>query len=316
MNRNFSSLAACITVMAMSFSVAPGCDPNAKANANDRTLFAKDRLSKAHESCSATSDCIEELRCLDHLCRGTAASVVGDYHAAVGERELAAGNVDAAIEAYTAAVNRYKSDKVTVPSELHCAHGRALVAASSAPQMAEGAARALDQCLREAPAGSALHRVALVQLALLGKAGLDPEHLGSGDPPPRYMTKAASQPTPDKLSISASGDARKKARSYTEFIALVQSDGPNGEFVPCWEMNWKATKEKKLTVTVPFKSRFVEGEYEEDDRYIIGATGTAPTAGSAQRCVYDVVVKLAEEYSKSKRPGPGWVANISVAIGE
>ncbi|MEM9488157.1 MAG: hypothetical protein AAGC55_03375 [Myxococcota bacterium] len=100
---------------------AVGCDPGAKANANDRALIAKDYLSKAYETCAATRDCSEGLRCLQSVCVSPQASVVGDYNAAVGARELAAGNVAKAIESYTAAVNRYKSDKVPVPTELHAA---------------------------------------------------------------------------------------------------------------------------------------------------------------------------------------------------
>lgn len=316
MNQKFWSLAVFLGFATASLA-ATSCDPNAKANSNDRTLFAKDRLSKMYESCSATSDCAEELRCLERTCVATTASVVGDYHAAVGARALAAGDIQRATDAYEAAVNRYKSDSDgQVPTHVNCAYGNALTAASGDPQMAEGAARALDQCLRGSPVGSALRHQALQQLAILGDAGLDPEHLGSGEPPPRYMTKAPSRPATDKLQVQATGDARKKVKTYNEFLALIASPNSKGGLVPCWEQNWKATKEDSLTVALSFRNKFFEGEYEEDDRYRIGAVDPAPTAGSAQKCVYDVLVTLAEEYSKTRRPGPSWTAKITVTISQ
>ena len=316
MNRKFWSLTALLGFVTVSLASA-SCDPNAKANSNDRAVFAKDRLSKLYESCAATTDCAEELRCLERVCVATTASVVGDYHAAVGASALAAGDVQKAIQAYDAAVNRYKSDSNgQVPTHINCAYGRALTAASDDPQMAEGAARALDQCLRGSPVGSALRHEALRQLAILGNAGLDPEHLGSGEPPPRYMTKAPSRPAADKLQVKATGDARKPVKTYTEFLALIESESGKAGLVPCWEQNWKATKEESLAVSLSFRNRFFEGEYEEDDRYRIEAADNAPTAGSAQKCVYDALVALGEEYSKTKRPGPAWAAKITVTITE
>ena len=313
MKRSIFCLASYPVGLAVLVLALPGCDPNAKANSNDRTLFAADRLSKAYESCAATSDCVEGTRCLENLCQATSNSVIGDYQAAVGARELAEGNINAAIEAYTAAVNRYKSDNVPVPASLQCALGRALASAASEPQMAEGAARALDQCLRESPVGSRLHDQALAQLAILGRAGLDPEHLGSKEPPARYMTKQAALPT-GKIVAKATGDAQKRVKSYDDFLALIETEASAARLMPCWEMNWKATKKKSLAVTVPFKNQFLQGEYEEDDRYKITATGTAPIDGSAQKCVYDVLVALAEEQSKTSRSGQSWAAKITVTL--
>ncbi len=311
MNAKLTRLAA--YMMPMIFVAVSGCDPNAKANANDRTIFSKDRLSKEHESCSATSDCAEELRCLENTCQSLDVSVVGDYYAAVGARDLATGNVQAAIEAYTEAVNRYKADGKSVPTALYCAHGTAMVAAADEAELAEGAARALDQCLRKAPVGSSLRQKALKQLAILGLSGLDPNHLGSGEPPPRYMTKEAARPSTDKLTVKASGDLRKKARSYSEFLARIESPASKANLIPCWEMSFKATKETSLSVSVPFRNRFIEGEYEEDDGFKLAAQGEAPTAGSAQRCVYDALAGLVDP-SKTTKIGPAWAAKITVTL--
>ncbi|MCG8423189.1 MAG: hypothetical protein MJE77_35250 [Proteobacteria bacterium] len=315
MNRTIRYLTGRIALTIAVAGAVAGCDPSAKANANDRALFAKDRLSKPYETCARTSDCAEGLRCVQSLCVSPRASVVGDYHAAVGARELAQGNITTAIKSYQAAVERYKSDKISVPTSLYCAQGRALVAAARSPEMAEGAARALDQCLRGAPVGSQLHRQVMADLAVLGSAGLDPKHLASNEPPARYMTKQPSRPATDKLVVKASGDGRKRPRSYSSFLTLIGSPGARTHMIPCWEANFEATKKNALTGAFSFRNRFIEGEYEEDDRYKLSLSSNPP-ANTAQRCLYDALAKLADEHSKSNRAGPGWNGKITVTISQ
>jgi len=296
-------------------ALCASCDSSATANGNQ--AVSQDRLSRQYESCAKTADCSDGLRCFQHICQSTAASQVGDYHAAAGAHALAQGDVQAAVEAYNSAINRYQSDDVPVPLTLRCARGHALVGAASDPAMAEQAALSLHRCFRQSPVGSALRARALADLAALGRAGLNPELLAPDKDAPKYMTKGPTKPPTDGLVIKATGDAKKPTASYTSFLAQLGSDQAKTALVSCWEANWKATKKKTLKVTIPFRNRFHEGEVEEDDRYKLTVEGTPPAAGTAQRCAYDAIVPIAEEFSKSQgRRGQRWDAKITVSIGQ
>ena len=292
-----------------------GCDPKAKANANDQVNTSSDRLSKAYESCATTSDCADELRCFDHVCRSTQASVVGDYQAALGERLLAANNVEGAIKAYTAAVNRYESDKLPMPLAVLCGKGRALTAAMSERELAEQAAATLHECLRKAPVGSSVRQQALVELAKLGGVGLDPELLARDESMRQYLTKEAAGPSSSKIQLSVTSAVKKQTKGHNAFVASLQDPGVRDRLLPCWEANYKATKQKALTTSITFKTRFQEGEFEEDDGYRMTIKSPAPAAGSGQACVLDIVKPLSEEFSKANRKSLGrWEGNIDITL--
>lgn len=293
-----------------------GCDPNAKASSNDRLVASKERLSREYESCSSSLDCAEGLRCFQQVCQPTEASLIGDYHMAVGARALTEGNTQKAVDAYTAAVNRYQSDKVTVPLALRCAKGRALVALRQDRDKAEQAARALHSCLRGAPVGSKLRARALADLAVLGASGLDPELLAREQDMDRYLTKAPARPSLDALKVEATGDGRTKAGTYTELLALLGSAQVREPLLTCWESHWKATKKKELSVTLPFKYRFIRAEFVEDDRDKLSIEGGEPAAGSPERCVYDALAGVADEFAKGKRTGNRWSADITIRISQ
>lgn len=303
-SHGFLALILAITVI--------GCDPNAKANDIDNAL----NLSRQHESCSSSMDCTPGLRCFEQVCRSAEASLLGDYHAAAGAQALAAGKVAEAIKAYTAAVNRYESDKIPVPAALRCAKGRALLAARQDREQAEQAARSLHRCLREAPVGSGLRTQALEDLAVLGESGLDPELLARETDMDSYLTKKPAMPPTESLKITATGDARTRARTYADFLELLQGEQARGPLLSCWEANWQATQAMELSVTLPFRYRFVEGAYIEDDRDKLSIEGDEPEPGTPERCVHDALGALAEEFSKAKRTGNRWDASITVRVGE
>lgn len=293
-------------------ALAAGCDPSAKANDNERAL----NLSGEHESCASSMDCAAGLRCFEHVCRAVDTSLVGDYHAAVGARALAAGEADRAIEAYTAAINRYESDKKPVPVSLRCARGRAMLAAGRDAEQAEAAARSLHRCLREAPPGSPLRAQALAHLAQLHDSGLDPELLARENDMSAYLTKKPAGPDLESLKVTATGDARGAKDSYSKFLERIQSPEARGPLVACWQAHWDATQEDELSVTLPFRYRFEEGEFEEDDRDRLRIEGAEAAAGTPERCVADALAGLADEHTQGKRTGQRWTANITVRIGE
>jgi tetratricopeptide (TPR) repeat protein len=292
-------------------ALAAGCDPSAKPSGNERAL----NLSNQYESCASSMDCAAGLRCFEQVCRSTDVSLLGDYYAAVGARALSAGEADQAIEAYTAAINRYESDKKPVPVSLRCARGRALLAAGGNTEQAEAAARSLHRCLREAPAGSPLRAQALTHLSQLTDSGLDPELLARESDMTAYLTKKPAAPTTDDLTLTATGDARNAKDSYAKFLERIQGQEARGPLVSCWQANWQATQQKELSVKLPFRYRFEEGEFEENDRDRLTIEGAEPAPGTPERCVYDALSALTEEHTKGKQTGHRWTANITVRIG-
>lgn len=301
--------------LALAVTVTASCDPKAKGNADGNAQAASDRQSKEYESCATTSDCAGELRCFEHECRSKQASPIGDYHAALGAHELAAGNVDAAIKAYTDAVNTYEAEKLPVPLAVLCGKGRALTSARDNREQAERAANTLHDCVLQAPVGSSARAQAMADLAKLGGAGLDPVLIGRDKLASEYLTKKPKGPASDKIKLTVTGKIKKPKAGYTAFVGVLQ--GMRNELLPCWEANYKATQQSSLSVAIKFKSRFQEGEFEEDDGYRLAIKSPAPAAGSAQACVFDIVKPAADAHGKANRKKLGsWEAEITLALQE
>src|SRR5882757_7660024 len=103
-----------------------GCDT--RATASDPTSGRADQRSREYESCGASAQCADDLRCFDHTCRRTARSTVGDYFAAAGAAAKQHGDLDGAIAAYAAALGHYDAEKIALPPDVDCAYGAALAA--------------------------------------------------------------------------------------------------------------------------------------------------------------------------------------------
>lgn len=305
-------------VVAIAISLpAAACDPNAKASSNDDLVVSRDRLSRQYESCARTADCAEALRCFERTCVSTESSVVGEYNAVLGARAIAASNVPKAIEAYTAAVNRYESDRVPVPAGLLCAKGKALAAGAEDQERGEAAALALHQCLRQTPVGSTVRRDALTALAGLGRLGLDPELLAREEDMKAYLTKQPAGPSVSSIQVKVAGDSKSSASTYKEWLALIESENARALLLPCWEANYKATKEKSMNVALGVKHRFYMDEYEEaNDRDKLTFEGQEPAAGSPEKCVRDALDPLAQEFTKGKRTGQRWDSTLTITLGQ
>jgi hypothetical protein len=307
-----SRLPWCVVIL-----LVTACDPNAKPTADEGLLISRERLSREYESCARTSDCADDLRCYHDICRVTTASVVGDYHAAAGALALQAGELDKAVEALAAAVNRYQSDKLDVPLDVLCGKGEALVALSSSTterDQAEQAARTLHECLRAAPVGASVRQRALAGLAQLGAAGLDPELLARDEAMSAYLTQQPAKPATSALTVKATGDAKSRPRAYTEFLEHVKSEAVRDRLVPCWEASWKATRSKTFSVTLGFKYFFHEGYDETEDRDKMTIKSAAPAEGTPERCAYDVLGPVAEEFSKARRGAGRWDGNVTLVL--
>lgn len=284
-----------VSLLAVIFAV--GCDSKAKATEPaPATAVKPEQMSREYESCGASVHCAENLRCFDQVCRRTARSAVGDYHAAAGAMLRARGEHDAAIAAFAQALGQYGAEKLEVPPDVDCAYGATLAAARAKKESAELGARVLHRCVLAVPAGSSLRLQAMADLALLGEAGLDPLVLGGGKLADLYLTKAPQKPSSDKLTVSATANPATGSKSYAALSEKLLEAGQKGGFVACWEAYNAATKKDTLAVTLPIKVGFVKSEYEDEEdsggrwfTKITPATGLTGPEAAADACVRGVV---------------------------
>lgn len=293
---------------------ALGCE----AKAQREGTAAADRLSAEYETCGATADCQEPLRCVDAMCRRGARTDVGDYHLAAGRLSLSRDNPDLAVKQLRDAERQYKNEKLEVPPEVYCALGGALSRLRSDPLKAEEAAAKLHRCLGGLPAGSELRRQALDELAVLGDVGFDPVHLGSREVADRYLTKAPRKPPLERLQVQATASPTSNRESFTKWMALL--GGPQGKqaVAPCWSAWWKATKEKELVVTLPWRYHFyLDPEEESRDRGMLKVErykpAPDPNLAAAQKCVEEALSPIAAESAKSGKDHR-WKSSITLTI--
>jgi hypothetical protein len=276
------------------------CDSRATTQAAPSRADLK---SRELETCGATVDCQDGLRCFDQSCRRTDRSVLGDFQAAVGSRAEATGDLEAALTAYAEAIARYGSDKLATPVEIDCAYGRALIKGKANRERAELAARVLHRCLQATPVGAPLRAVTLAHLAELLELGLEPQHLAAKDAADVFLSKAPSVPSSAKLTVGVSAEPTPGGKSWPAVSArLGQSDLRPG-LVRCWEAFYAATQTPQLAVRFGLKSRFITNpDYPDDDdgRWAVaiesasGLTGPEAAADSCVRAVLEPVLKKAE----------------------
>lgn len=269
---------------------AAGCDTRATAS---ESTGRSDQKSREYESCAASAQCQDELRCFDHTCRRVARSTVGDYYAAAGAYARGRGELEAAIASYAQALAHYDADKLGVPPDVDCAYGAALAAARSNKDHAELAARVLHRCVLAVPAGSRLRDQALGELAQLGDAGLDPVLLGAGKLADRYLTRAPSRPAADKVSVSVAPTPVPAGKSFPQVPEKLGSAELRPALVACWEAYSAATHKDALTVTIGLKSVYSPSEYEDEPgTFAVKLDPPAPGGGpdaAAEGCVRQVV---------------------------
>jgi hypothetical protein len=268
---------------------AAGCDTRATASDPGRT----DQKSREYESCAASAQCQDELRCFDHTCRRMARSTVGDYYAAAGAYARGRGDLEAAVASYAQAVAHYDADKLGVPPDVDCAYGAALTAARANKDHAELAARVLHRCVLAVPAGSRLREQALGELAQLAEVGLDPVLLGASKLADRYLTRAPQRPATDKLTISVAPTPVPAGKSFPQIPDKLSSAELRPALVACWDAYSAATHRDALTVMIGVKSVVTPSEYEDEPGTVAikldpPASAAGPEA-AAEACVRQVV---------------------------
>lgn len=269
------------------------CDPSAKASGD---VIATGEPSLEYETCGATAQCESGLRCVDRVCRSTNAAIIGDYFAAAGDLAVESGDLQAAVNAYDKAVNQYKVAKKEPPVDLICRHGATLTAARNNPENAERAARALHQCARAAPVGSAMRDRALGNLAALGELGLDPDLLATDDAA-KYLTKAPKGPDSESVKLTLVSTVSSRSGSYDSFTAAFGGQAMRDKLISCWESYNQASGKDELALTFRFKHRFQQGTYESQDGYKLSMYDGPAGDAAALACVKPVLEAAVDSFS-------------------
>jgi hypothetical protein len=237
-----------------------GCDSRAKASDPVRA----GEKSKEYESCGASAQCQDDLRCFDHVCRRTTRSAVGDYFAALGAQKRAGGDIAGAIEAYNLALGHYDSEKIPLPPDVDCQYGAALAAAKAKKEHAELGARVLHRCILAVPVGSPLRDRALADLATLSDVGLDPLALGRTQLADVYLSRAPSSPSVDKLQVTVTASPPVTGKTYQALPDLIAGADLKPSLVACWQAYNSATHKDAMAVAIPVKSSYIPSEYEDE----------------------------------------------------
>jgi hypothetical protein len=273
--------------------LASACDSRAKAS--DPTGGVRDdQKSKELESCGTTSHCQDKLRCFEHVCKRTARSTVGDYFAALGASQRAKGDLEGAISSYYQALDHYKNEKVDVPPDVDCAYGASLAAGKGNKEHAELGARVLHRCLLAVPVGSTLRDRALVDLATLNDAGLDPLTIGRTALADVYLTRSPSAPSTDKLAITVTATPPVTAKSWQSIPDKFAEPDMRGQLIGCWQAYNAPTHKDSLSVAIGLTVKYTPSEYDDESGTFSikldppAALAPGPDA-SADACVRGVV---------------------------
>ena len=243
-------------------ALTAGCDSRAKAS--DPAGARAEQKSKEYESCGASMHCQDDLRCFEHTCRRATRSNVGDYFAALGAKQRAAGDLEASVDSYNRALGHYDSEKIPLPPDVDCAYGAALAAAKAKKEHAELGARVLHRCILAVPVGSALRDRALADLASLADAGLDPLTLGRTALADVYLTRSPQAPATDKLSVDVKATPPPAGKTYQAIPDAIAAPDIKSGLVACWQAYNAATHKDVLTATVGVKVSYIASEYEDE----------------------------------------------------
>jgi hypothetical protein len=267
------------------------CDSRAKAS--DPAGHAETK-SKEYESCGTSSHCVDPLRCFDHTCKRATRSAVGDYFAALGAGQRAKGDLEGAITSYNQALGHYDSEKVALPPDVDCAYGGALAAGKGNKEHAELGARVLHRCLLAVPVGSSLRDHALVDLAGLTDAGLDPLTLGRTALADVYLTKSPSAPSTDKLVVSVTATPPVTVKSWQSIPDKLAEPDMHGQLIGCWQAYNAASHKDTVAVSIGLAIKYTPSEYDDESGSFSvkldppAATAPGPDA-SADACIRGVV---------------------------
>jgi len=286
---------AILVALGAALGAVAACDSRATASGPAADVAKPDRLSKELESCGTTAHCADGLRCWERVCQREGRSTLGDYQVARGARALAAGDTDTALAAYAESLAAYEAAKLSVPPDVDCAYGLALVRARATKDKAELAARVLHRCLLAIPAAVPLRAQALAGLAELDSSGLDPNQIARPQLADLYLTRAPAKPPSDKVSVVVSADPMPKGKTYALIPERLGQPDAKAALVGCWERYVGASQQKELTARLGLEVKYRPSEYDDEPgTYALTWTAPAETgaAAEAQTCVRAAVEPL------------------------
>jgi hypothetical protein len=291
-----------------------GCD--SRATASDPPAGRAEQKSKEYETCAASPQCQDELRCFDHMCRRIARSTLGDYYAAAGAFARGKGDLEAAIASYARALGSYEADKIALPPDLDCAYGATLAAARAKKEHAELGARVLHRCVLAVPVGSRLRDQALAELAGLADAGLDPVLLGASKLADLYLTKGPTRPSTDKLTVSVTPSPAPAGKSYALIPDKINDADVHGALVACWEAYSAASRKDALSVTIGVKSSYLASEYEDEPGTFVTKLepAVALPAGSPEAAADGCVRQILEPAIKGLKLTDAFTTKLALTI--
>lgn len=270
-----------------------GCDSRAKAS--DPQSSRPEAKSKEYESCGASMHCQDDLRCFDSVCRRGTRSAVGDYYAALGTTSRSRGELDAAIDAFNKALGHYDSEKIALPPDVDCAYGATLAAAKAKKENAELAARVLHRCVLAVPVGSSLRSQALVELANLTDAGLDPLALGRTQLADVYLTHAPQKPASDKLGVTIAANPPVDKKTFPMVTDRLSQPDMKTALIACWDVYNAASKKDTMAVTIGIKWSYVASEYEDEPGRFASKVEPAVAMPAGPEAAADQCVRAAVE---------------------
>lgn len=274
-------------------------------------------LSGYGETCSATSQCMKPLRCVETTCKTPWTSKLGDFYWAAGNAAAQRADVDATIANYDKAVARYEADNVNVPPELLCEYGRTLRYKNGDPKAAEMAARMLHRCVLEALPGTRTYQRGLLELSQLEMLGLDPATLDKPRLSDAYLTLQPQAPATESLEIAIEQNKNGKGRGYKTFVKALKDAPLRDALGGCFSRYWLATRNNTMAVSLDAE---YTGRYDDfDEVYLPGElkldpveAGTDPH-GEAGRCVAAQVRQALANVSDVQQ-GAGWKGSIVVSV--
>lgn len=291
-----------------------GCD--SRATASDPSAGRAEQKSKEYETCSASLQCQDELRCFDHMCRRIARSTVGDYYAAAGALARGKGDLEAAIADYAQALGHYDAEKVALPPDVDCAYGATLAAAKAKKEHAELGARVLHRCVLAVPVGSRLREQALAELAGLAEVGLDPVLLGAAKLADLYLTKGPTRPATDKLTVTVTPSPAPAGKSYALIPEKINEADIHGALVACWEAYSNASKKDAMAVTIGVKVSYIASEYEDEPGTFVVKLEppVALPVGSPEAAADGCVRQILEPAIKSLKITDAFTTKLAVTV--
>ena len=260
--------------------------------------------------------CVDELRCFDHVCRRIARSTVGDYYAASGAIARGKGDLEVAVAAYMQALGHYDAEKLALPPDVDCAYGAALAAAKRKKEHAELAARVLHRCVLSVPVGSRLREQALADLAGLADIGLDPVLLGAAKLADLYLTKGPIRPPTDKLTVAVTPSPAPSGKSYALVPEKLAEPDLRAALVACWDAYNNASRKDALTVTIGVKSSYIASEFEDEPGTFVVKLepAVALPAGSPEAAADGCVRQIVEPAIKGLKITDAFTTKLAVSI--